>query len=88
MDILVKIGHDDIFDNDVEKMGFLAATLEMELRAVLTTRGQEVVAVDAELIGIMRNNGETTILNFKVGEGGDTQVLPSYLAFLGSVDEV
>lgn len=84
MQILVEIGHDEFFDGDIERMGFIAAALEMELRKAMGT-GK---CPDVSLTAIIRDpaSKKSEILKFTVGQGGDKHVIPSYLTFLEKLD--
>lgn len=81
MEILVSIGHDDVFANDIERMGFIAAAVEITLRENISSEP------DVTLIGIIRDphSGNTELLKFTVGQGGDKVVLPSYMTYLGKM---
>lgn len=79
MDILVNIEH-DIFDNDLEKMGFIAACIEAQTYHL----GEEV---KIQVIGIVHDPGteQTSVISFRPGEGVETDILPSYLTYLGKM---
>lgn len=81
MDILVNIGHDDAFANDLEKMGFLAACVDINLTECFGS-------ADAQLIAIIRDPYSThaEILSFTIGEGASRMALPAYITFLHQLD--
>lgn len=80
MQILVEIGHDELFECDLERMGFIAASLEMDLRKALGT--SECPDVSLTAIIYDRNSMKSEVLKFTVGKGGEKHVIPSYLTFL------
>lgn len=89
MHILVEIGHDDLFDDDVGKMGFISAALETALRDTLVLNGIEDEP-EISLLAVVYNafEGKSNLLKFTVGQGGEMSPIPSNIVFIGGKNEV
>lgn len=79
MEILINVGHDHLFNDELEKMGFITAVIEIALQRIDPNAPADV---DFTCITTDKNTGERIILRFRPGAGIEHTPIPGYLEFL------